>query len=133
MNFGDGAELSKFEDAMEAIGLAWWWMELPSGVVFFSPNKAKMIGRDAKAFFHYSHFTKLVHPDDVDRIMQDMRNHLEGKADLYETTYRIKHTDGSYIRFYDRGKVIGKKDDQTIIAGFVFDQKQYGDKLKIVV
>lgn len=126
MNFGNGQELEKFEIAMEAVGLAWWWMELPSGVLFASPNKAKMLGYDPDNFVHYSKFTDLVHPDDYERIMQDMQNHLEGKSDIYETSYRIRHKDGHYITFFDRGKIIGKKDHEVIVAGFVFDQAQYG-------
>lgn len=105
MLFDNTGELGKFEAAMEAIGLAWWWMELPSGAVFFSPNKARMLGRKPDDFFHYKDFTNLVHPDDYERIMQDMRDHIEGRADLYETTYRIQHADGSYVRFLTAAKL----------------------------
>lgn len=126
MRYGNGRELEKFEIAMEAVGLAWWWMELPSGVLFCSPNKARMLGYDPDEFYHYSKFTELVHPEDVDRIMQDMQRHLNGEADIYETSYRIKTQQGDYMRFFDRGKIIGKKDGETLIAGFVFDQAQYG-------
>ncbi|HTK39926.1 MAG TPA: PAS domain-containing protein [Patescibacteria group bacterium] len=125
MNFGSGAELDKFETAMEAIGLAWWWMELPSGVIFFSPNKAKMIGRNPSDFIHYRHFTDLVHPEDYAHIMQDMSDHLDGKKPLYETTYRIKHNDGHYVQFVDRGRIVGKKDGETMVAGFVFDEAEF--------
>lgn len=125
MAYGDGNEFDRFEMAMEAIGLAWWWMELPSGVVFFSPNKAKMVGRSPAEFHHYEDYTKLVHPEDLDRIMQDMRNHLDGTVPLYETTYRIKHADGHYVTFYDRGKIVGKNGDNVMLAGFVFDAAEY--------
>lgn len=125
MTYGDGRELDRFESAMEAIGLAWWWMELPSGVLFSSPNKAKMIGYDPDQFYHYTKFTELVHPDDVDRIMKDMQDHLDGKVDTYETTYRIKNKAGKYVKFFDRGKIIGERGDEVIVAGFVFDYEQY--------
>lgn len=116
--------------AMEAAGLAWWWMELPSGVVFFSPNKAKMIDRDPDDFVHYKNFTRLVHPDDYERMMQDMRDHLDGKTKLYETTYRIKDKKGAYRRFYDRGKIVGAKDGEIMLAGFVFDITDFNFKEK---
>ena len=126
MRYGHGQEMEKFEIAMEAIGLAWWWMELPSGVLFSSPNKARMLGYEPEGFYHYTKFTELVHPDDLDRIMTDMRNHLDGKAEMYETSYRIRTKQGDYIRFFDRGKIVGKKDNEVIVAGFVFDEAQYG-------
>jgi len=99
----------KFETAMEAAGLAWWWMELPSGVVFFSPNKTRMIGRDSDDFHHYSQFTEIVHPDDYEKIMKVMQDHIDGKTKLYETNYRIKHANGKYVKFYDRGQIVSKK------------------------
>lgn len=128
MSYGDGQELTRFETAMEATGLAWWWMELPSGIVFFSPNKAKMLGYKPDKFVHYTNFTELVHPDDYQPMMQAMRDHLEGKSAVYETKYRIKHKDGTYRKFYDRGQIVGKKDGQTLLAGFVFDTKQFSFK-----
>lgn len=121
MSFGHGQELSHLETAMEAAGLAWWWMELPSGAVFFSPNKTRMIGREHENFFHYNDFMKLVHPDDQDRIMQDMTNLIKGKVEKYETTYRIKAKDGSYRQFYDKGRMISQIGKEMNIAGIVFD------------
>lgn len=116
-----GDTLDKLETALEAAGLAWWWMELPLGTVFYSPNKARMLDREDERFFHYNDFVKLVHPDDQERIMQDMRDHIDGKVDKYETTYRIKTKDGSYRQFYDKGRIVVKKDGEIAIAGIVFD------------
>lgn len=110
---------------MEAVGLAWWWVELPSGAVFFSPNKAKMIGRSPDEFYHYKHFTDLVHPEDYERIMQDMRDHISGKTPMYETNYRIKNKSGKYVRFFDRGKIVARKGDELALAGFVFSDETY--------
>ena len=121
MAFGDGKELDRLETAMEAAGLAWWWMELPSGGIFFSPNKARMLGREKENFFHYNDFVKLVHEDDQERIMQDMTNLMEGKASVYETTYRILASDGSYRQFYDKGRIVARNASELEIAGIVFD------------
>jgi PAS domain S-box-containing protein len=122
MNFGAGGEFDKLELAMRAAGMAWWWMELPSGVVFFSPNKTAMLDRHAADFVHYKDFTKLVHEDDYEPMMQDMRDHLEGRDPLYHTVYRIRVADGSYRRFFDRGKIISKSPSGTIaLAGMVMD------------
>ena len=121
MAYGGGQELERLEVALEAAGVAWWQMELPSGVIFYSPNKAAMLDRRDEQFLHYQDFVKLVHPDDQDRIMQDMRNHLEGKADLYETAYRIKKKDGTYARFYDRGRIVARQGDEVTVSGIVLD------------
>lgn len=125
MAYGDGTELSKFESAMEAIGLAWWWMELPSGATFFSPNKARMLGYNPKDFYHYKQFTDIVHPDDYKKIMKDMQDHLDGITPLYQTSYRIKHADGHYATFFDKGKIVGRQGEDTYVAGFVFDAAEF--------
>jgi hypothetical protein len=52
-----------------------------------------------------------------------MRDHLEGKKELYETQYRIKDKDNKYIRFYDIGKIISKEDKKIKLIGFVWKIK----------
>jgi len=119
--------IEMFETAMEAAGIAWWVMELPSGVIFFSPNKTRMLSRSHEDFHHYKQFTDLVHPDDYDNMMKAMTDHIEGKSDTYDTKYRIKASDGTYKTFYDRGSIVGKKPNGEIaIAGVVIDISTYG-------
>lgn len=117
----DGKRLEQLETALEAASIAWWYMELPSGVVFFSELKARLLGREKENFFHYNDFMKLVHPDDQAKAMQAMRDHIEGKTDTYETMYRITAKDGSEKIFYDRGKIVARKGNEMTIAGVVLD------------
>lgn len=114
-------DFQRLDTAMDAAGLAWWEMELPSGVVFFAENKAKMLGYEAENFFHYKSFTDLLHPDDYPIAMKAMQDHLDGKIDIYETRYRIKCKDGEYKTFYDRGKIVQKKGKNVRVAGIVLD------------
>lgn len=106
-------------DAMEAADVAWWELEFPSGALQFSDNKAKMIGYDASDFVHFTHFTSLIHPDDYDDTMQAMKDLYENRKDIYETTYRIKHKDGHYVRFHDKGKIVEKNEHGFVVAGII--------------
>ncbi len=119
MNINDSEQLYMMESAFEAADIAWWWMELPSGMIMYSPNKLKMLGRSDEHYNHYKQFTDLVHPDDYEKIMQNMRDHMDGTKPTYETEYRIKCADGTYTKFYDKGKIVGNKGKDIIIAGFV--------------
>lgn len=121
MGFDDIPTEMKISDAMFSADMAWWEMELPSGAVFFHPNKASMLGYKPDKFVHYTHFTDLLHPDDYEQAMQAMRDHMTGKAKIYETKYRIKHADGTYRTFYDKGKIVQKRGDEIRIAGMVFN------------
>lgn len=41
-------EMTLFNDAMDASGMAWWLLELPSGLIFYNPNKLTMLGYDKR-------------------------------------------------------------------------------------
>lgn len=114
-----------FSDAMEAGGMAWWVIEYPSGLIFYDSNKIKMLGyseKDSDKFIHLSEFGKLLHPDDSARAIQAIEDHIAGKTQEYQATYRIRTKSGNYKRFFDRGKVVGKsKKGECTIAGFAMD------------
>lgn len=119
MKQGIRSTLEHVEEALSAADMAWWSLEFPSGALTFSKNKTDMIGRDAKDFVHYKHFTDLIHPDDHDKAMKAMSDHYEGRANYYETTYRIKHKNGNYITFHDKGRIVEHTDTSFIVAGIV--------------
>ncbi len=114
---------NRLEKAMEAGNLAWWEMELPSGEVRFNDRKAKMLGYSPEKFEHYSDFTDLVHPEDYERAMKAMRDHLEGKTPRYEVEYRIKKNNGEYKWFRDVGAISEDKEDSEYkkVTGIVID------------
>jgi PAS domain S-box-containing protein len=111
------------ESTLKAAKIAWWEMRLPSGQVTFSPYKTEMLGYRKEDFTKYQDFTDLVHPDDHSTIMQEMKKHIEGKADTYDVEYRIRARDGSYRWFRDIG-MFHKNDKVTgeaIYRGIVED------------
>lgn len=128
----------RLNTAMEKGNIAWWEMELPSGSVKFDDNKARMLGFDPGRFRTYQDFTELVHPDDYDRVMGDMRAHIEGRAPTYDTEYRIRTASGDWIWFQDRGGIT-KRDGQghpTLITGIVVDistRKEVEEKVEFLL
>jgi PAS domain S-box-containing protein len=80
-------------------------MDCLTGDVAFSPRKAEMLGYSPDRFSHYTDFTDLIHPEDKEKAMQAMRDHLEGRAERYEVEYRIRNNDGSYLWLRDLGSV----------------------------
>jgi PAS domain S-box-containing protein len=97
--------LSRLESAMEAGNIAWWEMDCTTGNVTFSERKARMLGYPAEQFSHYTDFTTLLHPDDSEPAMQEMRDHLSGLKKKYEVEYRIRNRDGGYRWFHDIGRI----------------------------
>jgi PAS domain S-box-containing protein len=119
MKQGIRTPLEHVEGALTAARMAWWELEFPSGALRFSKNKTDMLGYDAKDFVHFTHFTNLIHPDDHDLSMDAMRDHYEGRKEVYEVTYRIKASDGSYVTFLDKGRIVERTDQGFVVAGIV--------------
>ena len=113
----------RIEAGLRAGSIAWWEMELPSGNVIFDNRKAEMLGYAPELFTTYEDFTNLLHPDDYERTMQAMRDHLEGTADTYEVEYRLKTNAGDYFWFRDIGRIteIDETTGLTRIVGIVED------------
>nr|MBP7553285.1 PAS domain-containing protein [Spirochaetota bacterium] len=132
VDFNDELELKNLElqeyknrlDAsMLAGNIAWWRMNVKTGEVIFNAQKTKMLGYRSEDFNHYSHFTSLVHPDDFEPMMRDMKDMLSGKKSLYKVDYRIKTCSGDYKWFNDIGAVTGRdeKGRPLIVNGVVID------------
>ena len=120
---------------MLAANIAWWEMELPSGNVVFHRRKTDMLGYEPDGFKHYEDFTNLLHPDDHDKAMQAMKDHLQEKKEKYETEYRIRTKSGEYKWFCDIGSLIKKNNDGSPakVAGIVIDiseQKQAENEIQ---
>jgi len=111
----------RLEEAMTAGNLAWWEMELPSGEIRFNDRKAHMLGYEPERFKTYEDFTELVHPEDYDKAMEAMRDHLEGREERYEVEYRIEKSDGDYKWFRDVGSITEKEGEYKKVAGIVID------------
>ncbi len=124
----------RLERAMDIGNIAWWEMELPSGEVDFNDRKVEMLGYSPEKFEHYSDFTDLFHPEDHDRAMKAMRDHLEGEESRYEVEYRIEKKDGEYKWFRDVGGITEEEDGEykkvTGVVVDIDDQKKAEEKLR---
>lgn len=114
---------SRLELAMQTSNMAWWEMDINTGSVTFDDRKALMLGYSPDQFTHYSDFTSLLHPEDLNKAMDAMRKHISGLSDKYEVEYRIRKNSGEYLWFYDIGAVVKRDNNNNpaLILGFVMD------------
>jgi PAS domain S-box-containing protein len=47
-----------------------------------------------------------IHPEDRDRVLSAMADHLAQKTAFYQEEYRLRHEDGTYIWILDRGQAL---------------------------
>jgi len=118
------ARFSKRLDLPMLVGsMAWWEMNVKTGHVVFDKRKTDMLGYSKEKFLHYNDFMNIVHPEDYDRAMNDMKAHIYGGRNKYETEYRIKTSSGEYKWFYDIGAIESRDDTgaPVLITGVVMD------------
>jgi len=126
----------RLELAMEAGNVAWWIWNYPSGYVEYDKRKAQMAGYSYEEFpKNVYEITELIHPEDYDRTMKVMTEHLKGMIPEYRIDYRLRTKQGDYVWFHDRGKVIERQEDgkPLKLSGAVIDitkRKQVEEKLR---
>ncbi|MBP6471808.1 MAG: PAS domain S-box protein [Chloroflexi bacterium] len=113
----------RLEFAVTTARIAWWEMDVQTGVVRFDPRKVLMAGYDPQDFVDvtYHAFTDRVHPDDHAPMMQAMRDLIEGRSSLYSVDYRLKTASGGWIWFHDRGEKAISDEGRQVMRGFVID------------
>lgn len=103
-----------------------WYWDIKTNKVTFNPLKVTTLGygiEEIPEHVTYEFFTDMLHPDDYQKTMDAMMDHLYNKANVYEVEYRIKTKDRKYKWYYDRGKITKYNDEgkPLFIAGIVFD------------
>tara|TARA_R110002096_G_scaffold5514_17_gene25836 strand:- start:1762 stop:4107 length:2346 start_codon:yes stop_codon:yes gene_type:complete len=113
----DTSERREFEHAMRenkmridlaarASRVGFWHWDLHDNTVIFSPEWKAQIGYAPDEIEDdFEEWRNRVHPDDLERAMLAVNNHISGKADDYVTEFRFRHRDGSYRWIYVRGEV----------------------------
>jgi diguanylate cyclase (GGDEF)-like protein/PAS domain S-box-containing protein len=56
-----------------------------------------------------------IHPNDIEKVQASLREHLAEKTEYYEMTYRAKTFKGEWIWILDRGKVVGRDNNNQPI------------------
>lgn len=119
--------------------LGQWHWNYEKNKVIFNDKKVAQLGYDPNTIgdVGFQFFTNKIHPDDYEKVMQNMRDHLTGKINAYEVEYRIEHKDGHYLWYYDRGTVTKRDDNHKplMIQGIVFDiseSKKVEEKLRFL-
>lgn len=106
--------------------LGHWYWNIQDNNVKFNHLKITTLGYTEDEIpndVNYQFFTDKLHPEDYDKTMQAMMDHLTGKKNVYEIEYRIKCKDGRYKWYYDIGKITqyDKEGKPLLLAGIVFD------------
>lgn len=93
-----------------------WDWNAQSGHVYRSIGWYRMLGYDC-AVFKEDVFTweNIIHPEDYERVMEHFELYIHGEISEYKIEYRCRKADNTYLWIQDRGKIIHRGTDGTII------------------
>jgi two-component system, chemotaxis family, CheB/CheR fusion protein len=97
----------RLQQALEVGNMAWWEWDVFSDQVTMHPRRAQMLGQNPETFTtDMKSFWLLIHPQDRDAVIQQINDHLAGKEDEINLTYRIATLNGEYHWFSDLGSIV---------------------------
>ena len=84
-----------------------WDYDVRDNSMYFSPRWRAMLGYGEDEPIPEWRF--LVHPDDMARVQAQIREHLEGKTELFESVHRMRHANGEWR--WVQSRVKGRVDE----------------------
>ncbi|TAN46650.1 MAG: EAL domain-containing protein [Methylococcaceae bacterium] len=102
----------RWKFALEGAGEGVWDYNLLTGAVVYSKRYKAMYGLVEDENGKVSHeWRDCVHPEDMPRVLANLRAYLDGKAPAFATEYRMLCRDGNYKWILDRAILISRTED----------------------
>jgi two-component system, cell cycle sensor histidine kinase and response regulator CckA len=99
----------RLQFALEASGHAVWDWDMVSNRVYYSDAWKSMLGFALHEIgSSLSDWEKLVHPEDLPKVMEAVDLHLQGQTACYVSEHRVRCRDGSYKWILDQGNVTNR-------------------------
>ncbi|MCF4102536.1 PAS domain S-box protein [Gillisia sp. M10.2A] len=101
-------ETVRFKHIIEGTNLGTWEWNIQTGETIINRRWAEIIGYTLEELEPTTINTrdKFLHPDDLIKSKQLVRDHLNGKIPFYECELRMKHKSGKWVWIADKGKIV---------------------------
>jgi PAS domain S-box-containing protein len=122
--------------AMEGANLGVWDTNLETEEAIFSENWTRMLGYDpGEIDSQVKGWVRLIHPDDLESVMNVRRDHIRGALPIYETEFRLRAKDGTWRWIHSRGRITDRDPDgkplrMTGVQFDVTERRQYRQALE---
>lgn len=95
--------------ALEGSGDGIWDWNIVTNEVFFSKRWKEMLGfADDEIQGSLDEWKNRIYPDDLEQVFEDVKEHFDGKTQVYINEHRMRRKDGSYMWILDRGVVVSR-------------------------
>ena len=91
--------------------------------VYTSPQAVDLLGWPLRDWQQDNRlFEKILHPDDRDRVMNEVAQANE--SGTFDSEYRLRHQDGDYVWVRDRSTIVDDGGEEPFARGFLLDITQ---------
>ena len=114
----------RLELALEGANLGMWDWNVKTDELFVDRRWAAMLGYEKEEIVpHVSSWTKLLHPDDIERVEKKLNRHLKGERRSYFTEQRLKMKCGDWKWILDTGMVVERDScgEAVRVTGVIID------------
>ena len=125
--------------AIEGAGEGLWDWNNRTGQVYFNDVWCEMLGYQPEEIEpSLNSWEKLVHPQDMKFVREELTRHLKGESEIYETIHRLRTKDGSWKWILAHGMVVERDEAGTAIRTVgthinVTSQKQTEKELESLI
>ncbi|MFB2897528.1 PAS domain S-box protein [Aerosakkonemataceae cyanobacterium BLCC-F50] len=103
---------ARWQYALEGNGDGVWDWNIQTNELFLSLSWKKMLGfAESEIVNNLNDWEKLVHPDDIEQVSQEVEQHFRGETEQCINEYRLQCKDGTYKWILARSKVIERTKD----------------------
>lgn len=96
--------LNRYEQLMRTLKEGVWDWDPSDNKVYYSDHWYELLGYNREEIEpNLESWKQRVHPDDLEKTMKALEEHIQGKTDIYEAFYRMKKKNGDWIWIRDRG------------------------------
>ena len=102
----------RLDSALANSNTGLWDWNVTTGETFFNDTWYTQLGYEPGELpMTADTWAQLVHPDDLNDAMKDVRGHFEGKTASYRNEHRVRRKDGNWQWIRDVGKVVERDHD----------------------
>jgi len=102
--------------ALQATNEILWDWDLLNETIYISEKWHEILGYLSEELpVTHDQVLSYVHSDDLGYLKKTLKQHIHHQTPHYETEFRLRKKDGSYIWIHDRGRVVEKEADGTAL------------------
>lgn len=109
--------------AVQGSKIGIWEWDIPTDQMYLSPQFEQLLGFERGELpSGRSAMTPLIHPDDRDRVLQEIESRVSGATATYESEHRLRRKDGTYAWILAHGEISRDAAGRALrMAGTVID------------